>query len=110
MQPHDPFEFDGVELPNAGVLEGSLVLNTSILGLDLKKDVGLNETLSCSTGILQNTSVSITEDWKTQKATGSTYTGQSSGLGMWVVPLKASNSIPRQIGGGREILTNRQVN
>lgn len=64
MQPHVPFEFDGVELPNAGVLRGSLVLGMSILGLDLKKDVGLNETLRCSTGI----------------------TGQSSGLGMWVVP------------------------
>ena len=44
-------------LPNAGVLRGSLEPGTSILGLHLKKDVGLNEMLSCSTGILQNTNV-----------------------------------------------------
>jgi hypothetical protein len=82
LQPHVPFEFDGVELLNAGVLRGSLVPGTSILGLDLKKDVGLNETLSCSTGILQNTNVSISKVWKTDKATGNAYTGQSSGLGV----------------------------
>ena len=36
----------------AATLSGSLLPGTSILGFALKKDMGLNDTTRCSTGIL----------------------------------------------------------
>lgn len=45
--PFVPFPFE-----NAGTLRLSNVPGTSILGLTLKKEDGLNVTLKCSTGIL----------------------------------------------------------
>lgn len=36
----------------AATLNGSLLPGTSILGFALKKDMGLNDTTRCSTGIL----------------------------------------------------------
>ena len=37
---------------NAETLNGSLIPGTSILGLDLKNELGLNDTVKCSAGML----------------------------------------------------------